>query len=182
MLEAQATKADVTSPPMHVRVSRNESCPGLRSRDRGCRRPAFISASVRATCRRRGSRWRTLRLWTQGDPMPTSDLWKQSLRRVGMCGHVPHRPRRSVSGSAADLSRRGASIQNMAAQAKRALVLVVAAPDSLVVGSVVEATPSLARKRAHVDLPSGEEWILTRQESTEAWGSSTYGLDAIASP
>jgi len=100
--------------------------------------------------------------------MPTSDLWKQSLRRVGMCGHVPHRPRRSVSGSAADLSRRRATIQNMAAQAKRALVLVVAAPDSLVVGSVVEATPSLARKRAHVDLPSGEEWILTRQESTEA--------------
>ena len=27
-----------------------------------------------------------------------------------------------------------------------------------------------------------EEWILTRQESTEAWGSPTYGLDAIASP
>jgi hypothetical protein len=48
------------------------------------------------------------------------------------------------------------------------VVLAVAALDSLVVGSVVEAVSSLARKGAHVDLPSGEEWILTRQESTEA--------------
>jgi hypothetical protein len=62
------------------------------------------------------------------------------------------------------------------------VVLAVAALDSLVVGSVVEAVSSLARKGAHVDLPSGEEWILTRQESTESRGSPTYGVDAIASP
>lgn len=38
-----------------------------------------------------------------------------------------------------------------------ALVLAVAALDSLVVGSVVEGVSSLARKSAQVDLPSGEE-------------------------
>lgn len=41
-------------------------------------------------------------------------------RVLTACGHVPHRPRRSVSGSAADLSRRRATVRNMAAQAKRA--------------------------------------------------------------